>query len=91
MYCHVNVSRDHLDKLAAALGLNEGIRYTDIKTRLIVVPDDRDPAEASFRNKYEKHIQIQQWVPTRYGFGSAILFYNRTTGKGCLYLSLAFS
>ncbi|MBU2101988.1 MAG: hypothetical protein ABH865_03150 [Candidatus Omnitrophota bacterium] len=90
MHCNVSVRPEQINNFAAKLELQEALPYFDDEKRLIVIPDSQDPSSSFFRNKYRKSFGMQQWVPTKHGFASAIFFYNQKTGKGCLYLSIAY-
>jgi len=90
MYCEISVSKAELNKLIENLGLSEGLPYFEGEKRIIIVADGTNPCSAALRKKYKKAFGIQQWIPTRHGFASVILFYNNKTERGCLYLSIAY-
>jgi hypothetical protein len=90
MYCDVDISPDKINDFAAKLGLQAALPYFEGEKRFIIVSEKQNPADSILRDKYKKSFGIQQWVPTKHGFASAILFYNQKTGKGCLYLSIAY-
>lgn len=91
MYCDVNVSPNQINDFAVKLGLQEALPNFEGEKRLIIVANNQNPSASSLRKKYKKAFEIQQWVPARHGFASAILFYEDKTGQGCLYLSIAYS
>lgn len=90
VHCKIIITHSELKKLIANWGLDESLPYFEGEKRLIFVPDDKNPSSYSLRKKYSKAFGIQQWLPTRHGFGSVILFYNKQKCEGCLFLSIAY-
>jgi hypothetical protein len=90
MYCEVFITKNELNEFIDKLGLNESLPYFKGEKRIIIVSDDQHPCSSKLRKKYTKAFGIQQWHPTRHGFASVILFYNKKTERGCLYLSIAY-
>ena len=81
MFAHVKIPQSELSKVVSTLG---GEKH------LIVVSDNQNPCSFFLRMKYEKAFGIQQYIPYRFGFSGAILFYNQKTEEGCLFLGIAY-
>lgn len=87
-YCDVIISQDQIDAFAAKLGLNNELKNHKGKTRFIVVPDYLSPSRVSL-GQYREDLAHTQWN-YKHGYTSALLFYNKKTGEGRLFLDTSF-
>ncbi len=89
LHCELAVAPAHLAGFASKLGLDQP-PYFEGEKRLVVLPPGERTCSASLRQRYGRSFGVQQWRPTRHGFASAIFFYDQQSGKGCLFLSIAY-
>jgi hypothetical protein len=90
MHSEISISRSELAALVRTWELDADLPYFEGDTRLILVPDDKNPCSSDLRAKYSSSFGIQQWTPSRHGFASVVVFYNQKAERACLFLSIAY-
>jgi hypothetical protein len=90
MHSEISISRSELAALGRTWELDADLPDFEGDTRLILVPDDKNPCSSGLRAKYSSSFGIQQWTQSRHGFASVVVFYNQKTERACLFLSIAY-
>ncbi len=93
LHCDITISSHELSKVLDKLEFNKELWHEEDPLEmkhLVIVPDSQNPCSSKLRNEYLKYLHRQHWTPSRHSFDSAILFYNKKTGEGCLFLGIAY-